>query len=665
MLLDLRETVRNSKPIKYTLITIICIPFVLFGVGSYFSGGVAQYAAKVNGEEISVQQLESAYGQQRRQLAQMFGGQIPEGFGDETALRQQALDGLLRQQVLRNAVVDNDFTVSDKTLATAIQSIPSFQNANGQFEKERYAAQLQASGMSVDQFEHNYREDTALTQFQAGIVETSFTLPSEREQLQNLANQVRTVDTVRYAITPLTESIEISDEEIQAHFDENADSFQFPERTKIQYIRLSNGILVENIEVTDEEASDYFEANRGNYLTPEERKASHILLQLDDDASDSDVAEKTELLQSIKSRIEAGEAFGDLAKEFSEDPGSATVGGSLGQIAPGAMVPEFEEAMFGLAEIGELSEPVRTQFGMHLITVEEIIPEKGETFEQAKDKVMGAIKREQAQREFFELQELLEQEAFDNPESLDAAAASTGLEVQESDWIDGGIDTPPELSDPRILQTALSEDVKDNGNNSEPLELGVEDIMVLRVAEYEGPRAKTLDDVKEDITTTLKNEKAGEQLDESMNTGLASLESGESITAIAESTGGEAAEAQLLDRQSTDFDRGFIDELFKLPKPDGDVPVLHTATLANGDRLLVAFKAVGVPNETATDEETESGTDEAQAEPTPAEMSGNPGLGNSEFSILLQTLQGKSDIETNEAALSGETGYGYGGGYGG
>ena len=155
MLLDLRETVRNSKPIKYTLITIICIPFVLFGVGSYFSGGVAQYAAKVNGEEISVQQLESAYGQQRRQLAQMFGGQIPEGFGDETALRQQALDGLLRQQVLRNAVVDNDFTVSDKTLATAIQSIPSFQNANGQFEKERYAAQLQASGMSVDQFEHN------------------------------------------------------------------------------------------------------------------------------------------------------------------------------------------------------------------------------------------------------------------------------------------------------------------------------------------------------------------------------------------------------------------------------------------------------------------------------------------------------------------------------
>ncbi len=660
MLLDLRETVRNSKPIKYTLITIICIPFVLFGVGSYFSGGGVQYAAKVNGEEISVQQLESAYGQQRRQLAQMFGGQIPEGFGDETALRQQALDGLLRQQVLRNAVVENNFTVSDKTLADAIQNIPSFQNADGQFEKDRYTAQIQASGMSVDQFEHSYREDTALTQFQAGIIDTSFTLPSEREQLENLANQVRTVDAVRYAIEPLAETIEITDDEVQAHFDENAESFMFPERAKIQYIRLSNGILADSIEVTDEEAVEYFEANKGQYVAPEERKASHILLQLDDDASDSDVAAKTATLQEIKSRIEAGEAFADLAKEFSEDPGSASVGGSLGQIAPGAMVPEFEQAAFELAEVGQLSEPVRTQFGLHLITVDEIVPEKGESFEDAKDKVVGTIKREQAQREFFELRELLEQESFDNPESLEAAAASTGLEVQESDWIDGGIDTPPELSDPRILRTALSEDVKENGNNSEPLEMGVEDIMVLRLAEYEGPRPKVLEDVKDDIVATLKTEKAGVQLDESITAARESLEAGEAVTVIAEATEGEASEALELNRQSTEFDRGFIDELFKLPKPE-DTPVLHTATLANGDRLLVALKEVGAPTDSAS-EEAEAEPADPQADLPAAELSGNPQLGNSEFSILLQTLQGKSDIETNEAALSGETGYG---GYGG
>jgi len=662
MLLDLRETVRNSKPIKYTLITIICIPFVLFGIGSYFGGGGAQYAAKVDGQEISVQQLENAYGQQRRQMAQMFGGNIPEGFANEPQLRQQALDGLLQQQVLRNAVADSGFTVSDTTLADAIQNIPAFQNAEGQFDKERYTTQLRGSGMSVDQFEHSFREDTALQQFQLGIVETSFSLPSEREQTDMLRNQVRTVDAVRYSIAPLIEETEVSDEEVQAHFDENAESFEFPQRAKIEYLRLSLGGLMETIDVSDDQAMEYFEANKGQYLVPEERKASHILLSLDSGASDADVAEKTELLGSIKTRIEGGEAFADLAKEFSDDPGSASLGGSLGQIAPGVMVPEFEQATFALAEAGQLSEPVRTEFGLHLIKLDEVVPEKGETFDEAKEKVVTAIKRQEAQGEFLDLEELLAQEAFDNPESLDAAVTATGLELQESDWIDGGIDTPPELSDPRILRLALSEDVKENGNNSETLELGLQDVMVLRLKEYEGPRPKTLEDVKDEITATLKSDKAGAQLDETLEAARASLESGQPVAEIASADGGEAIEALEVGRQSTDFDRNFIDQLFRLRKPAGDEPVLHSAVLSNGDRVLVGMTAVGLPAE-GSDSDAESAENPetpAAGEDNAAPVAGNPQLGSSEFRILLQTLQENSEIETNESALLGSDG-GYGG----
>jgi len=376
MLLDLRETIRNSKPIKYTLITIICIPFVLFGIGSYFSAGGPGYAAKVDGSEISAQQLENAYSQQRRQMAQMFGGQIPEGFGDEAALRQQALDGLVRQQVLRNTVAENKFTVSDKTLASAIQDIPAFRNAEGGFDRERYMAQLQSSGMSVDAFENSFREDTALAQFQAGIVDTSFVLPTEKDLNESLARQVRTVDAIRLPLEPARESIEIADTEVQTYFDENADNYTFPQRAKIKYIRLNRAVLADAIDVTDEEAQEYFDANKGNYLVPEERKASHILLTLDEDASDAEVNEQTEILSSISGRIASGESFADLAKEFSKDPGSATVGGSLGQIAPGVMVPAFEQAVFALANVNDLSEPVRTQFGLHLIKLDEIVPEK-------------------------------------------------------------------------------------------------------------------------------------------------------------------------------------------------------------------------------------------------------------------------------------------------
>lgn len=655
MLLDLRETIRNSKPIKYTLITIICIPFVLFGIGSYFSGGGAQYAAKVDGETISVQQLENAYGQQRRQLAQMFGGQIPENFANETALRQQALDGLLSQQVLRNTVAENGFTVSDSTLAEAIQNIPAFQNADGQFDKERYTAQIRASGGSVDAFENSFRQDTALQQFQLGIVQTSFSLPNEREQSDFLRNQVRTVDAVRYPIAPLIEETEVSDDEVQSHFDENADTFEFPERVKIEYVRLSLGGLMEAVDVSDDQAKEYFEANKGQYMVPEERKASHILLTLDSGASDSDVAAKTDEMAAIVSRIEAGEAFADLARELSDDPGSASVGGSLGQIAPGAMVPEFEQATFALAEVGDLSEPVRSEYGLHLIKLDEIIPEKGESFEDAKKKVVTAIKRQEAQGEFLDLQEVLAQEAFDNPESLDSAAESTGLEKLESDWMDGGIDTPPELSDPRILRMALSEDVKENGNNSEPLELGVQDVMVLRLKEYGEPRPKTIDDVRDDIITTLKSDKAGSQLDANLEAARASFEEGKSVADIAAAEGGEALEALEVSRQSTEFDRNFIDELFRLPKPEGDQPVVHNAVLNNGDRLLVGMTAVGLPAEAPDADNTEGS---ASADAAGAAESANPRLGNSEFTILLQLLQENSDIETNEAALSGETGYG-------
>lgn len=651
MLLDIRETIRNSKPLKYTLITIICIPFVLFGVGSYFSAGGPGYVAKVDGEEISAQAFENAYGQQRRQLAQMFGGSIPEGFGDEQILRQQALDGLVRQQIVRNIASENGFTLSDESLAAAIQELPVFQDAEGRFDKTRYVSQLRASGTSVEAFEHNFRLDAAVAQVQSGIVQTAFTLPSERDQLTSLTSQLRHVDVLRFPITDVRDGVEVTDDEVQTHYDENKENYKFPERVKIKYVRLSADALAGEIDVTDEEAQAYFDANKGNYLTAEERKASHILLNLDEDASDSDVEEKMALMVSLRERIEAGELFADLAKEFSEDPGSAPNGGSLGQIAAGVMVPAFETAVFALESEGDISEPVRTQYGLHLIKVDEILAEKGETFDQAKPRVIDAITRSQAQTEFLNLQELLEQEAFDNPESLQAVADATGLEIIETDWLDGGADTPFELSDPRVLTTALSEDVKDNGNNSDPLELDTNDLMVLRTEAYEDERQKTLDDVREDITAEVKDRKAGELLEASMQEARALLEKGETgLPDIAEKTGSTLEADMAIGRRSSDYDQPVVQQLFELPKPSEDTPVLQEATLANGDRILMAFKRVSV-DETQNDSVSES------------ESLANPVKGNSEFGAMLQTIQSGIDVKVNESVLSGQSQYYGGGGY--
>ena len=373
---------------------------------------------------------------------------------------------------------------------------------------------------------------------------------------------------------------------------------------------------------------------------------------MDEDASDSEVEEKTALLVSLRERVVAGESFADLAKEFSQDSGSASNGGSLGQIAPGVMVPAFESAVFALEEAGAISEPVRTQYGLHLIQVDEILAEKGETFEQAKSKVVSAITRSQAQTEFLDLQEVLEQEAFDNPESLQAVADSTGLEIIESDWLDGGADTPFELSDPRILQTALSEDVKDNGNNSDPIELGDNDLLVLRTEAHEDQRQKTLDDVRDDIVTEVTDNKAGELLESSLKEARDLVEQGSSgLDDVAGKTGGTLESDLAVGRRSSDFDPAVVRELFELPKPSDDAPVIHEATLANGDRVLMLLGSISV------EESTTENAGSAQAESL-----ANPIKGNAEFGAVLQALQSGVDVKVNESVLSGEAQY-YGGGH--
>ena len=197
MLLDLRETVRNSKPIKYSLITLICIPFALVGIGSYFSGGTAAPVATVNGQSIDQQQLERAYQQQRQQLARMFGGQLPEALANEEALREQALQQLITQQVLESEVVNQKFAVGDATLGRAIRNLPTFQ-VDGRFDTGTYEAQLRSSGMSVPAFEQSFRDDTAINQFRTGVIDTSFILPQEAEMLSALTRQTRTIEAVQF-----------------------------------------------------------------------------------------------------------------------------------------------------------------------------------------------------------------------------------------------------------------------------------------------------------------------------------------------------------------------------------------------------------------------------------------------------------------------------------
>ncbi len=672
MLLDIRETIRNSKPLKYTLITVISIPFALVGIGSYFSGGQAAGVAEVDGVEISQQQLDQAYNQQRQRLAQMFGGEIPEGFANDELLRQQALQQLIEQQVVRSEVERENFAVGDATLGREIRNLPIFQ-ADGKFDDETYRAQIRAMGSSVAGFEQQFRDDTAITQFRNGIAQTSFRLPSEQQRIDELSRQTRSIDTLRFDIEKTKKGITLADGAAKEWFDERADQYQFPERAKLAWLELDRSKLADAIEVTDDEARAYYDENRGRYMKPPVRRASHILITLEDDASDDAVEAARATLVDLRTQVEEGADFAALAKSKSEDVGSADGGGSLGAITPGSMVPEFESALEELNEEGALSEPVRSEFGMHLIRLDGIKPESGQSFAKVKGKIRKTMQTDRADQEFGELRELLSELTFDNPESLEVAAEETGLEVQESDWVDAQSQGDTLAYNPQVLSTAFSEEVKEEGNNSDIIELSDGQAVVVRVMEHEGPRPQTLEDVRPQIVDAIKAERAGKELDKAMKEARGKLVSGDSVADLAKGNKlAKSARGTVLTREATTFSRDVIDQVFALPRPsDQGKPVVGSSTLAAGDRLLYRLTKVEVPPKSdagseeggdSTAREVAEGADPdsargadraAAADGTEVEGSATgstgvaaPDLGNIEFGALVSNLRERTDIET-------------------
>ena len=635
MLLDLRETVRNSKPIKYTLITIICIPFALVGIGSYLGGGAYQDVAEVDGVAITSNQVESAYNGLVRQYRQMFGGQIPQNLLPDDAIRQQALDGLVTDIVVRNTIADQKFAVGDETLGRAIRSNPEFQT-EGVFDKEKYEQLLRGSRLNVASYEESLRSSAALTQFRAGVESTSFQLPSESKRLESLSNQTRTIDYVRYSIDSALENIEVTDEEISAYFDENAENYKFPQRAKIQYIELKKSDIAAEIEVSEEDVEAHYKNNPNSFITKRElRETSHILLEVDVNDSDK-VAEKTKQLKELKERIDAGEDFAALAGEFSEDIGSSLSGGSLGLFEAGVFGTPFDNAVMTLTESGQVSDVVSTPAGVHLIKLDKLEPAVTTPFEEAKDDIVSLLQNNAADIEYLELQTAMEENIASDPETLDVAADAANVEVQSTDWIDVDTQDNPLFANPQVMAAAFSDDVVDNGNNSDLIEIGPGHVLSLRILEHEGPRPKALEDVSEEITLQLKRDGAATVLDESAKQAVSLMLKGTPVSKVAkDDPNAQATSNEVLNRQSVVLDQSAVSEIFALAKPAEGKVLVKSVTMQNGDKVAYALKAVNTP-EPAEDEEA----DTAQIV--------NAGLGQAELAAIIANLREKADVSIEE-----------------
>jgi peptidyl-prolyl cis-trans isomerase D len=585
------QTIRDRAQgwIAWVIVILISIPFALWGIQSYLGVGSEIVVAKVNGVEIKEQDLQRRVQQARIQLRERLGAAYDAAQLDDRRLRQEVLDDMIRETLLLDVSDRLGFRVSDQEVQAQILAEPAFQRG-GQFDKALYEQMLELQGLSPALYEAQLRQRLVGTQMVRGVVGSELVTTAEREAYQRLSDQQRELTWLRIPAARYVEDSPIAEDEIQAYYSANTARFQIPEQVRLEYLVLDVNALASGETVSEDELRRVYESEQARFGQPERRKVRHILLPVPADADETQAAAVLEEIQAVRERIQGGEPFGEVAKAVSKDPGSASNGGSLGEIEQGLMDPVFDQAAFGLAA-GELSEPVRSRFGYHLIEVEEIAPARIKPFEEIRESLSKELARQKAESLFYDLGERLANVVYENPDSLKPAAEELGLTIQQSDWIAraGGEGL---LGHPKVTAAAFSEEVLNERHNSDLIEPEKEVLqaVVVRVIDHREASTRPLDEVRDEIVAALRQEQAREAALQAAESGAEKLRGGADWSAVAGEDKPE--EPGLVGRRDPKLPVPVRTVAFTLPNPSEGQASVGTVALENGDAAIVRVSRV-------------------------------------------------------------------------
>ncbi|OOO02348.1 MAG: Peptidyl-prolyl cis-trans isomerase D [Chromatiales bacterium USCg_Taylor] len=570
--------------LAWIIIGLICIPFAFWGIQEYFTAAEEVAVAEVNGEEVELDAFQQAYQQYRKQY-QVILGRLSEQ-ANEDGLKQQTLDQMVEMLLKKQLGEKLGLRISDRQVTQAVKALPAFQR-DGKFSNNLYERGLQSAGMSAVTFEEQLRRELLTDQVRKAVIDTSFVTKREIDLVAKIKSQTRLITYAIIAAQPLQSSLQVSDEEIARRYKDEAETYTAPEKVKIAYLELALEEIAKQIEVTPDALSGYYGEHKSAYTLPEQRRARHILIKLAKEAGQKAVEKARKEIEALAERMKKGESFEDLAAKYSEDVGSKSKRGDLGFFQRGVMAPPFEEAVYALKP-GEISRPVRTDFGFHLIRLDGIREGKTKLFEEVREEIEKNYRNEQAERRFFDLSEKIETLTYEHPDTLDVAAQSSGLKVQESAYFGRtggeGIGAHEKVSD-----AAFSPEVLEERLNSEPLELGDNHIVVIRVKEHRTAKLRPLNEVKNDIKTAIASDKAKAAAKTQGEALLERLQSGEGREQLASKEGLKWAEKEKLGRDDTGVDNVLRRMAFKLPRPNGGKASYGGGVLDSGDYALIAL----------------------------------------------------------------------------
>jgi len=502
------------------IVALISLPFMLWGIQSYFDDAGPRYAAQVNDMEISANEFERTVSMQRQSMLRQFGGKLPI---DEVALRERTLTQLVNQRLLESVSFEKGYRISDAVLAVKIKQMFTI---DGVFDRLRFEANANSLGMSVPMFEQALRNELRVQQMQSAIVNSAFVPEDKVLKLAALYEQTRDITVLTFNAEHFSTAERPTEEEIRQYYEANLYRFMTSEKIKIDYVEITSDALADNVEVDAEQIRMMYEQYVSTASAREARKARHILIKSTEDNN----ATALEKIESLKQQLEQGVDFAELAKKYSQDPGSAIEGGDLDWISFGDMVKPFEQVLFDL-EKGEISGVVESQFGYHLIKLDDVRSEPVETFEVKRTGFEENLKADSIASLFYDLSERLATTAFENPDSLDVSAEELELTINSSELFSLFQGSGDIVEHQKVRDIAFSSLVLEQNNNSDIIEITPSHVVVLRLNEHVPASAIPLEQVSLKIENVLIVQKGHQQ------TKAAALEFKSKIESIIEAGG--------------------------------------------------------------------------------------------------------------------------------
>jgi peptidyl-prolyl cis-trans isomerase D len=567
---------KSTGFVAYFIVGLIALTFIVTALYGIDFMGSGQTVAKVGDKEISKTEFLKNFVPQQRNLQQQLGADYSSDI--ENILKQTVIDQMVNSQILFQYAQNHGYVTTPKEVQTNIAKNEVFYK-EGKFDVDQYKKILRLNGYSVQEYEASQFQQLTQEQLRSNIEKSAFVTDFERKNVTNLLNQERKFDYLEIPVKDFSDQVSITDSMLKDYFDKNQDRFIKPMKVSVDFVELNLDEVTKSISPSDDDLAILYDEEKNRFSTDEERKAQHILV------------EKKVTADQVISLINEGKSFEDLAKEYSIDTGSKDSGGDLGFFGIGVMVPEFETAVFAMKE-GEVSAPIKSEFGFHVIKLNKIKESSLKSFDEVKEQLVKIYQKNQGQKMIYDLSDEMTNLAYEG--SLEELAEKMNLKLQTSELFSKTSKSPNK----KMINAAFSDPVLNRGENSDPIDLGDDKLVVLRLNNLEKSRNLNFDEVKTQVEGIVKTQESKKLADKLTDEIITSISDNQKTDEILKKNNLNWTSVGWTKRDNQKVDPSAIDLAFKAPKPNSK-PGISLSKNLGSKNMIVRVNALKTSDESA------------------------------------------------------------------